>query len=132
MKTYHVGPDGGALTGIDPNTGEILTMQDLEPRPYPAAELRRLCGALAFTVSGGEWLKSRGNFASIRCEGHFESSANPSFRVSPAARQAKEIARMLSRTEALQKRTAKQLKALKRAKTAPAAPATEPASTDAV
>lgn len=136
MKTFYCGPKGGLLQVFDPETGEVLSEHSLSSGPHPMAELARLAGARAWDVSGGHWLAPRGNMQTCKPDGQFESAANPTFRVSPAQRQARELRRMLARTEALQRRTQKQLQAIERARAAPhvvdaPAPASTPAPADA-
>lgn len=51
----------------------------------------------------------------------YQSAANPFFRVTPAMRQVKELQRMLSRSEALDRRVKKGLQAMQRGAAVPAA-----------
>lgn len=129
MKTYHVGPKGGLLSLVTVQ-GEVIELP-LAAGAHALATLSRLAGALPFVPTGGKWLIASGNFETCKPIGQFETAANPSFRVSPAARQVREIKRMMARTEALAKRTAKIQSAMTRAKAPEStpAPASEPVIT---
>lgn len=118
MKTYHVGPKGGLLALID-RDGEVTVELPLLPGAHAMATFARIAGASLWDASGGKWVVQTGNAESCKPVGQFDSAANPSFRVSPAARQVREIKRMMARTEALAKRAAKAARAMERAKAAP-------------
>lgn len=119
MKSYIVGLKGGVASFCCTSTGEVLAEVPLTPGVHHLASLVRFrASGHELRLSGGVLVSSQGNTARCKPPGQFESSANPFFRVSPAARQQRELVRMMQRTEALSRRTAKQLQALKRAKQA--------------
>lgn len=121
MKHFLIGPKGGAVSFVDQTTGEVREIP-LSPGLHSLAKFAPMRQSGEAISVPGLLLHSRGNVETCKPHGQFETSANPSFRVSAAARQVREIKRMMLRTEALSKRTAKMQKAMARAK-APPAPA---------
>jgi len=125
MKHFVVGPKGGSVSFVDQTTGEAREIA-LSPGVYPLARFapmrgpnERIC-VPGPRLDGQHFFTSSGNTETCKPLGQFESAANPHFRVSPAARQVREMQRMMQRTEALAKRTAKMQRAMARAKAAPA------------
>lgn len=108
----------GSVAFLDGLTGEVRRQIQVPPGIYPMATFEKQRHPGEVVSVDGDILRDRGNAATIKHPGHFESAANPHFRMSPAARQARELRKMLARTEALAAFTRKGLKAMARAKRA--------------
>lgn len=127
-ETLFVGPKG--CTVLFHRDGVITRQIDLAAGAYP---VRRFLAAR----EAGEWIdfgsgKIMGKQPQIRSQNFgdraWESAANPSWRISPSARVARDLKVGMLRMNAMGKSVAKGIEALKRAKsrvseTPPAAPA---------
>lgn len=118
MKMCFVGPKGGSVDIVDKATGEVLRSLPVAPGSYPVARFARYLFSNEALVLPGVVLATQGNTETCKPVGQFESAANPSFRMSPAARQLRDMKTMLARSEALAKRTEKAARAIARAKAA--------------
>lgn len=111
---FFVGPKGAEVHFLC--DGEITRTIQLPAGAYACAsfeKLRRSGETVGYPVPV---LRSFGNGRNIKHPGAFDSSANPSFRVTPAQWQAKQLQQMMQRTEQLAKRANKALQAARRAK----------------
>lgn len=114
---FYVGPKGGSVQFVNAQTGEVGRDVPLAPGVYGAAHFAAMRAyGETYIVQGGVMVAGRGFAAHIQHPGHYESAANPNFRVSPQQRQQREMLRMMTRTAALATRTQKQMDALQRAK----------------
>jgi len=113
--TFFVGPKGAEVHFVDEH-GEIGRSVALPPGRYSTASFEKLRGRGEFVTYPLPLLPAVGNTVNIKHPGAFDSAANPSFRVSPAQRQAKQLQDMLRRSEALNRSTRKAMQAMKRAK----------------
>lgn len=104
---HFVSPDGEVNRTISLAAGQYATAS-FEKLRYPGE-------TVAFSVPVR---RSVGNSLNVTHPGAYHSAANPSFRISPAQRQAKELQRMMARTEALAKYARKGMQAMARAKVA--------------
>lgn len=112
---FYCGPKGGEVSFLS-EEGEILRTLALAPGAYATAsfeKLRRPGERVAYSVPVHA---RRAAVARNRHPGHEDSAANPSFRVSAAQRQAKQLQGLMARSEALNRSAQKALQALKRAK----------------
>lgn len=111
---FYIGPKGGEVVYLSED-GEIRRTLVLGAGAYATASFEKLRRP-GETVSYSAPLHGlRASVQRIAHPGAFDSAANPSFRVSPAQRQAKQMQQMLARSEALNRRAAKALQAVKRA-----------------
>lgn len=118
MKHLVVGPKGATVSFLDAESGEVLLDVPLGQGVYPLAFFARFGLPGAHIAAPTAFVAPRGNMETVKPRGQYESAANPSFRVSPAQRQLREMKRMMTRTSALEKRVSKAAEALKRAKAA--------------
>lgn len=115
MRKFLVGPKGGSVSVIS-EAGEVVLELPLAAGIYPVARFAPFLFSGATLGLPGPLLSDCGNAETCKPDGQYESAANPHFRVSPAARQLREMRRMMQRTEALATKTAKQFEAMQRAK----------------
>jgi len=112
---FYVGAKGGDVSFVN-GDGEITRTISLPSGQYAAASFQKLRhpGETVSFPGSMQWLSAK----SVRIvhPGGRDSSANPSFRVSPAQRQAKQLQAMMQRSEALQRSAAKALRAAARAR----------------
>lgn len=118
MKHLVVGPKGASVSFLDRDSGEVLLDIPLSQGVYPLAFFARFGLPGAQIAAPTAFVSPRGNMETVKPRGQYESAANPSFRVSPAQRQLREMQRMMTRTSAWEKRLAKAAQAMKRAKAA--------------
>lgn len=112
-----IGPKGGEVAFLG-DDGVVNRTIPLAPGAYASStfeKLRHPGETVAFSVPV---LVAYAASVNIRHPGHFDSAANPSFRVSPAQRQAKQLSQMMLRSEALNRSAQKALQAARRAKKA--------------
>lgn len=114
---FFIGPKGGSVNFVDED-GVVTRFIPLSAGAYSLATFQKLRAPGEHVTVDAPVFRQLGNVARERHPAAFESAANPSFRVSPAQRQAKNLQRMMARTEALARYAAKGLKAIKRAKAA--------------
>lgn len=120
MKAYFIGAKGGTVAFVSRLTGEARGPVPLNPGVYPLAYFARFRGNTEeIEVTGGSWLSTQGNTETCKPVGQWESAANPSFSVTPAARQLRQMRELMNRTAALANRAAKSERAMRRAKAAP-------------
>lgn len=112
---FFVGPKGAEVSFVSAD-GEILRTLVVPPGIHAAATYRKLRGPGETVAFSTPLYALSAKSASIRHPGHLDSAANPSFRVSPAQRQAKELRGLLARSEALNRSAQKAMQAVKRAK----------------
>jgi len=132
MKGFLVGPKGGTVDIVDRQTGECVHSFQVGPGLHPVARFAPYLGG-RFFLNGPHVVQTLGNFETCKPAGQFESAANPFWKLTAAQKQVNEMRRMLARTEALAKRTAKMQQSMKRAKAAQPAlmPPTETGKADA-
>lgn len=117
MKGSFFVPAKGAEISYVNEDGEITSTIHLTAGTYVAATFEKLRRPGETVVFGGLAVHHPvGNSVNIVHPGAYHSAANPSFRVSPAQRQAKELQRMMVRTEALAKFARKGMQAIARAR----------------
>lgn len=112
---FFVGPKGGEVHFVTAD-GEITRHLPVPPGAHATAsfqKLRRPGERVSFPLPLFPLVAKS---ATMRHPGHNDSAANPSFRVSPAQRQAKQLQTVLARSEALNRSAMKALQAIKRAK----------------
>lgn len=110
---FYLGVKGGEVHFL--RDGEIMRSLPLGGGVYSTAsfeKLRRPGETVGYPVP---LLRLTGHFTHVRHPGAFDSAANPSFRVSPGQRQARDLSRMMARSEALNRSAHKALQAAKRA-----------------
>lgn len=111
-----IGAKGGEVHFVNDADGEVLRSLPLVPGVHARAtfeKLRRRGERAVYSVAP---VLVQAQSAFIRHGGHYDSAANPSFRVSPAQRQAKQLQALMARSEALNRSAQKALQAVKRAK----------------
>lgn len=117
MKGSFFVPAKGAEISFVSQDGEIVRSIHLVAGHYVAATFEKLRRAGEVVVYGGLAVHHPvGNARNVVHPGAYESAANPSFRVSPAQRQAKNLQRMMARTEALARVARKGMQAMARAR----------------
>lgn len=112
---FHVGPKGGEVHFCDED-GQIRRTVSLVCGTYATASFQKLRRAGEVVSFPGLMSPLSAKSARMRHPGHLDSAANPSFRVSPAQRQAKQLQALMARSEALNRRAQKALQAVKRSK----------------
>lgn len=116
MSNFTVTDPKGSNVHFFDEDGQILRSIRLPPGIYSTASFEKLRHPGEKVSYDVPVYRGVGNCRTIKCDGHEESAANPFFRMTPAARQARELRRVMARTEALAAFTRKGLKALHRAK----------------
>jgi len=115
---FFVGPKGSSVHFVNED-GECSRTIRLAGGSYSTATFEKLRHRGERVAYEEPVFFQIGGVHRVQHPGAFESAANPSFRISPAQRQAKELQRMLTRTEQLAKRTERAMRALQRAKAKP-------------
>lgn len=108
---------GGVLSIVDSVTGEFVRELPVPAGCYSVGALVRACRRGQHLVSAGGVTvieRSAGGYVQ-RGQGHFESAANPSYRVTNAMRLARNLEANLRRQEVLERAVTAKLEALKRA-----------------
>lgn len=108
---------GGVLSVVDSVTGEFVRELPVPAGCYSVGALVRACRRGQRLVSSGGVTvieRSAGGYAQ-RSQSHFESAANPSYRVTNAMRLARNLEANLRRQEVLERAVTAKLEALKRA-----------------
>lgn len=126
MKFFAIGPKGGSVSFVDDETGEVRLEIPLQPGVHPVSRFVRLRRAGERMIPSGREVATVGVQSVHRSAGHYDSAANPHFKVSAAQRQVREMMRMMGRTEALARRTAKAQQAMARAQSVAQLPAPAP------
>jgi len=123
-EQFFVGPRGAEVSFVDPD-GVISSTIQIGPGEYSLNTFRALAGREERVMVDVPTFRRIGNILTAKHPGRFDSSANPTFRVSPADRVARQLRDMMRRTEAHASRAARHeraaVRALEAAKAAEAA-----------
>lgn len=117
-RLFVSGPKNGTVY-ITSGDDEIVFEISVPPGVYTTAQFEKLRGPGQRVVFDRQVVRQRGNAVTCKPEGQYESAANPHFRMTAAARQAREMRQMLQRTVALEARTRKNLAAIRRSAAVP-------------
>lgn len=116
-----VGRDGGKVLVLDLESGEVVATLDCDAGTRPVGAFIRACGRgqALFAGDGVEVVKARSRVSRSRSAGHFESAANPTYRVTNAMRQARNLERQLVEMRILDKRMQARQEAMARSNLSP-------------